>query len=82
MSEVAVKHLPVVTCQRVDTDGKVCGSPALGGSCFCYWHSGLPDSVMKARRDQSVWQEVAPGVFRRKTLYPREDIEYGWPAQE
>lgn len=69
---VAVKVLPVVRCQRIDAAGDSCGEAALGGMHTCYWHSGMPGSVMRAKRDQSIWQEVAPGVYRRKTLYPRE----------
>jgi hypothetical protein len=69
---VVVKVLPVVTCQRIDAEGDSCGEAALGGTHTCYWHSGMQGSVMHARRDQSIWQEVAPGQFRRKTLYPRD----------
>lgn len=69
---VAVKVLPVVRCQRIDALGERCPNMALGGTHVCYWHSGLPGSVTSATRDQSIWQEVAPGVYRRKTLYPRE----------
>ena len=64
---VTVKVLPRIQCGRGG-----CTVSALSGNPFCCEHLHLDGCVTSARRDQSIWIEIVPGVFRRKSLYPVE----------
>lgn len=67
MSSPTVTVIPRIRCGRVD-----CTESALSGNPFCCEHLHLDGCYTAARRDQTVWVEIAPGVFRRKSLYPAE----------
>ncbi|MGH9587524.1 MAG: hypothetical protein ACRD3F_11270 [Acidobacteriaceae bacterium] len=50
---------PVAQCTHVKTNGKVCGSPAVSGTAFCYHHAAVKAALGKVQPNS----RAGNGVF-------------------